>query len=324
MDKPSTGLVIDDDRPMTDDALRAALTQITRRSGAVPLELLTQQARRQLRRPTDEDEIAETVYSTLTLVGLPDGSVTHLLHHLDGQVLTTRVRSSTRGRRDLWTSPALLPLSLILFEGPLPLTSGGVLRAAEHLNPALVSDQDWLPVREPGELVGLRITQGQVEPFAVDELTGTPEQYQAIRALLSRHLRRERYFGDPDDEDLAFDLVRALVRALAEDSDLLRVAVPPLDELTHLVHERRDNFRWRDLAAWRGEETVSFGVTGMPVALHNELSQRATTYGMSFDEYVTAVLGHLAWRTPFGEDIGPWEQWEPETEQLADVRELRH
>ena len=308
---------------MTDDRLREALTQTARRTGPLPLDVLTQQVRRQLRRPVDEDEVAEAVYSMLTLVGLPDGRVTHLLHHLEGQVLTTRVRSSTVGRRDLWTTPALLPLTLILSDGPLPLTTGGVLRAAEHLNPALVSDDDWLPARQAGELVGLRITDGHVEPLAIDELQGTAKEHQAVRAMLSRRLRHERYFGDPDDEDLGFDLVRAVVRAVAEDPDLLRTPVPPLDELTHLVHERSDNFRWRDLAAWRGEEAASFSVTGMPEVLYNELSRRATRYGMSFDEYVIAVLGHLGWRTPFAEDLGPWEQWEPAADQLADVRQIR-
>src|SRR3954451_21324312 len=51
-------------RFMTDDRLRDALNTITRRVGAIPLELLTQQARRYLRRPVDDDEVAETVYST--------------------------------------------------------------------------------------------------------------------------------------------------------------------------------------------------------------------------------------------------------------------
>jgi hypothetical protein len=49
----------------------------------------------------------------------------------------------------------------------------------------------------------------------------------------------------------------------------------------------------------------------MPDALRNQLDARAMQYGMSFDQYVIAVLGHLAWRTPFAEDMRPWQDWKP-------------
>jgi hypothetical protein len=45
----------------------------------------------------------------------------------------------------------------------------------------------------------------------------------------------------------------------------------------------------------------------MPDALQYGLSRRAATYGMSLDQYVVAVLGHLAWRTPFAEDMEPFD-----------------
>ncbi len=245
-----------------------------------------------------------------------------MLHHLDGQVLTVRVRSSTAGRDDLWTTPAVLPLSLVLFDGPLPLATGGFVRAADHLNPAFVGEPGWLPPLRPGELLGLRLVAGRVHVEPVDGVPGTPEQHQAVRAILARHVRRERFFGDPEDENLGFDLVRALVRALCEDPDLLRKPMPPLDELTHQVREDATDFHWRDVAAWWGEDNVSFSVAGMPGGLHSELSNRARAYGMSFDQYVIAVLGHLAWRTPFAEDLGPWEQWEPAEPEPAAVRAL--
>jgi hypothetical protein len=41
---------------------------------------------------------------------------------------------------------------------------------------------------------------------------------------------------------------------------------------------------------------------------------------MSLDQFVVAVLGHLAWRTPFAEDIGPWEDWVPEEAQPREAR----
>lgn len=64
----------------------------------------------------------------------------------------------------------------------------------------------------------------------------------------------------------------------------------------------------RDIGA-AVEDTVSFFVQGMPEYLYAELDRRARRYGMSFDQFVVAVLSHLAWRTPFAEDLGPWEQW---------------
>ena len=35
---------------------------------------------------------------------------------------------------------------------------------------------------------------------------------------------------------------------------------------------------------------------------------------MTLDQYVIAVLGHLAWRTPFAEDLEPWDGWAPAEE----------
>lgn len=65
-----------------------------------------------------------------------------------------------------------------------------------------------------------------------------------------------------------------------------------------------------DTAAWNAGEVVSFSVAGMPEYLYGELDRRATKYGMSFDRFVVATLGHCAWRTPFAEDLGPWESWD--------------
>ncbi len=60
----------------------------------------------------------------------------------------------------------------------------------------------------------------------------------------------------------------------------------------------------------------------MPEYLHNELSRRAHKYGMSFDRFVVATLGHAAWRTPFAEDLGPWEDWDLPAPQTAAPRSL--
>lgn len=89
----------------------------------------------------------------------------------------------------------------------------------------------------------------------------------------------------------------------------------------HLTSDR-DRHYWRDFAATQ-EFTCGFWIDGMPEHLMGELTQRARHYGMSFDQYVIAVLGHLAWRTPFAEDLGPWEQWDPrESGESSDP--LRH
>ena len=53
----------------------------------------------------------------------------------------------------------------------------------------------------------------------------------------------------------------------------------------------------------------AFYVNGMPDALRIEFDRRARRYGMSFDQFVIAVLGHLAWRTPFAEDMEPYDSW---------------
>ena len=85
----------------------------------------------------------------------------------------------------------------------------------------------------------------------------------------------------------------------------------PLIELLHDVlseHSRRHLFD--DTAAWDTGEVVAFSVAGMPEALHGELSRRAGRYGMSLDRFIVATLGHAAWRTPFAEDLGPWEDWD--------------
>lgn len=107
-------------------------------------------------------------------------------------------------------------------------------------------------------------------------------------------------------------MVRALALALLEAPRLLSRPLPPLDELLYMSLERDGALHyWRDRAA-AVSDAVSFGIDGMPQALYAELNHRATRYGMSFDQYVVAVLGRLAWRTPFAEDMEPRESWDPD------------
>ena len=48
------------------------------------------------------DRVHSLTYDWPTLVGLPTGEVSHLVHVFDRCWFTQRVRSSTAGRRDLW------------------------------------------------------------------------------------------------------------------------------------------------------------------------------------------------------------------------------
>jgi hypothetical protein len=89
---------------------------------------------------------------------------------------------------------------------------------------------------------------------------------------------------------------------------------PPLDELLYNPLQRDvDEHHWRDFAAAHQNETVSRHLGDIPVALNMELEARARAYGMSWDQFVIAILGHLAWRTPFAEDCEPFDDfWDPQ------------
>ena len=57
---------------------------------------------------------------------------------------------------------------------------------------------------------------------------------------------------------------------------------------------------------------MGFWVDGIPEALHMELSHRARRYGMTDAQFIVALLSTLAWRTPFAEDMEPWDDWDPD------------
>jgi hypothetical protein len=123
----------------------------------------------------------------------------------------------------------------------------------------------------------------------------------------------ERWYSGTDDlASRPGEMVRALAHAKLEDPDLLSAPHPPLEELLYVALEAdRDLHYWRDYAAQKNG-TCSFSVNGMPEALRIEFDRRARRYGMSFDQFVIAVLSHLAWRTPFAEDMEPWDDWDPD------------
>lgn len=230
-------------------------------------------------------------------------------------MLTQRVRAPLAGRNDLWCTVALQPLLDITEVAALPLANGsGEVRRAPSGQAVLVGPDGWLPDTPRFGVVGLRLQGGRLSAVPVDESCfPKPQAQEQIRQLLARHYRLERWYtGDDDLESRPGEMVRALAYGLLEDPELLREPVPPLDELLYLSLERDcDMHYWRDRAS-AVEGTLSFTMQGMPQSLNRELEHRAQRYGMSFDQYVIAVLGHLAWRTPFAEDMGPWDDWDPD------------
>lgn len=115
------------------------------------------------------------------------------------------------------------------------------------------------------------------------------------------------------------ELTRAIGHAVLENPTLFERPQRPLDELLYDALEQHvDDHHWRDFASVRQGNSVSFCIGGMPEALDMELRARAEQYGMSTDQYVIAILGFLAWRTPFAEDMAPWESWDPENLRRRD------
>lgn len=309
-----------------DHDLHTVLECAVRETGPHTVDWLVARARRERRDARiTEETVCESVASSTLLVERPDGTVDHLSRVLDGIVVAQRARADLVGRTDLWATLALQPILNLLAFGPLLTPDGGEVTRSPFGHEVLVGPPGWLPdVRRFG-LVGVRLEQGRLSAERVDE-DALPDlaTQQRVRALLAHHYRRERWWNGTEDLDSRpAELVRALTLARLEDPDLLRTPYPPLDELLHdPLEQAQDEHHWRDFAACRQGETVSFSVAGMPVALEREIAGRAQRYGMSFDQYVVAVLGHLAWRTPFAEDMEPWEDWNPEGYGAGEVRQL--
>jgi len=309
--------MIPENRIEVDHALHDTVVQLVREHGPQPLAWLTPRARR-LRRDAriDEQAVIRVIESSTVLVPTINGRITWLGEVLDGIVLTQRARAPLGDRTDLWCRVAMQPLLNLAAFGPLPLAGGGEVTRMHSGEDVLVGPEGWLPAVPRFGLVGLRWAEGQlsVEEVSEEELPGAAEA-QAVRALIADHYRRERWWTGSDDlESRPGELVRALTLAKMEDPQLLSTPYPPLDELLYNPLDRAvDDHHWRDFAAARGNESVSRHLGDIPVALHMELEARAERYGMSFDQFVIAILGHLAWRTPFAEDCEPSDGfWDPD------------
>jgi len=299
--------------------LHGAVLDLVRATGPAGVDWLARRLRRDLRDAgVDAEAVRDVVAISTVLVPLPDGRVGHSLTLLEGAVLTHRVRAPLAGRTDLWVGCGLQPLLSLTAFGPLPLAdgSGEVTRSDEH--DVLLGPPGWLPDVDRHALVGVRVTGGAVGVEVIDpaDLPG-PEREAEVRGLLS-----ELYLAHADPTccggvDPA-RLARAVNVALLVDPGLFGAPLPPLEELLHNPLQRGlDVGHWRAVATSSQVETEGFWLDGVPVALATELRRRARCYGMDDSQFVVALLGTLAWRTPFAEDVEPWEQWLPDRAPVA-------
>lgn len=300
--------------PRIDHDLHDVLVALVHDHGPMSRDELTRRARRACQLSTITETSVGLVADVATLlVSRPDGCVAHLAHVLDGIVLTHRVRGSLADRTDLWLGPGVQPFLAMAALAPLPLHRGGEARISASAEPALVGPQGWLPAAERGDLVALRWSEGSlaVAPVATSDLAGPTDQ-EHVRRLVAERVNAESWFAGDDPDARAGRVVRAVGLARLEDPHLLSTPHPPLDEMLYDPFETQAGDHWRSVGASRQAESISFCIDRMPVALDMELRARARQWGMSLDQFVIAILGHLAWRTPFAEDIEPWDQWLPE------------
>ena len=313
------------DPTTVDHQLQVVIEELVRTKGPVELEWLLARVRRARRDARlDEDALKDAICMNTLLVWRPGGEVDHMIRALHDTILTQRVRARLDGRTDLWSTVSLQPFLNLASFAPLRLASGGEVRRAPSGDDVLVGPSGWLPDVPAYGVIGLRMEDERLSVEVVDESDFPPlEQQQRVRELMAHHYRIERWYAGEDDlASRPGEMVRAFVHAKLEVPDLLSQPYPPLEELLSMHLEGdHDRHYWRDFSAQQNG-TCSFYINGMPEALNMELGARARQYGMSYDQYVIAVLSHLAWRTPFAEDMEPWEQWLPEHRPAATLTAL--
>lgn len=295
---------------MTDiDAISDQLSLLVRRTGPTTIDAITaampEFARWRSSQPAEERDMP--LYGNL-LHPLPDGRWTHALHLFDGLTLTQRVGVPLSGRTDLHVTASLDPVLALAREAPLELRCGGTVHQSPTWPEVVIGPAGWLPDAEPGDFVVVRFVGGQLEVTAQRDVDLSFAAARHVREVLAHQIRTDDFDVPGRQTDVTFTLARGRV----EDPQLLSSVMPPLDELLfEPIDERRGDI-WRDLMACRQDETISFCIEGMPEALYGELNRRAGHYGMTADQFVILTLGHLAWRTPFAEDMAPWDSWATE------------
>lgn len=296
-----------------DHALHDTLEELLRTHGPMTRADLAARARFSGSDTRIDLEAVESVLDYATLLVLrPDGRVSHLRDVLDGIVLTHRLRGTTRDRTDLWLGAGVQPFLTMALLHPLPLAGGGEAAVGDSPQSTLVGPTGWLPEAERGDLLSLTWHEGalSVTPVGPEDLAGPAEQ-EHVRRMVAEHCHAELWLEGRDPDERAGRIVRALALARLEDPELLTTPHPPLDVVCYDPLEVHADTLFRDDAANRQCESVTYCIDRMPVALDRELRARATQYGMTVDQFVIALLGHLAWRTPFAEDVEPWDQWLP-------------
>lgn len=314
--------------PHIDHELTDTPVALVREHGPLDVDILTRRARLSLGRAhLDAHAVGLAAERVTVLVCRPDGRIAYLGDVLDGIVLTHRTRGPLDGRNDLWLGFSSQPFLTLAGVAPLPLAEGGEARLSETVDPVLIGPDGWLPAADPGDLIALTWRNSHLAVTRIDEGDlASPEDEDRVRRTLGERCRTTHWWIDPQDDDahLAI-LLLGLAAARLEDPTLLSSPHAPLDQVLYdpLGVDRRNH--WREAAALRQGECVSFALTGVPHALDRELRHRAERYGMTLDQFVIAVLGHLAWRTPFAEDLAPWEDWVPEDTRrpAASVSHLR-
>ena len=293
--------------------------------GPQDYELLARRARTRgvvpptfLDRP--EKALKLAVWDDVRLALYVDGTVRHLRHVLEGAVFTQRLSSPTLGRTDLWMTDALSPLLVALSGEDGDAVQIGDVRLDHLPRPVLVGPDGWLPDLPAGDLIGVRWRDGRLAAEPIGDGVWEPERVQAARGVLARTLSEARWMADTYHPMSPGELVTSVSHGIGEVPHLFHDALPPLGELLHdPTHARKEDY-WRALGqSFAGGETVSFSIERMPSALEHELLRRSRHYRMSIDEYVITALGHLAWRTPFAEDLGEWESWADGEAREADV-----
>ncbi len=298
--------------PTDGELLSSALLALA--DGPLTADALARRMRRDFPVRTMDARLVEMlVERSPFVVGRPDGSVIRLIDLLEGSVFSARVAWSDGTRRDLWTSLALAPLVTWMDREGLSLTTGEPLSRGAFGHDTIVGPAGWLPAVDAGSLVSLTVVAGHVAvaPLAVDALVSTSGE-GSVRRALSRHYRTTSWWTEEDLADRPYDLTIAVANALVENPGLLRRPTLPLDELLYIaVRQCEQDHHLRDHAAWSGGDNVSFSISGMPEALHAEITRRARHYGMSDDQFMILAMGHLCWRTPFAEDLGGEFGWAP-------------
>jgi hypothetical protein len=182
-------------------------------------------------RVTTSRDPARAVVSALAherrVVRLGDRRYARVLDLLEGRWLTTHLVPYPHVEVGL----NLVPLAGPLAHG-LPLSSGGVLRTHPY-SVELTGPQGWLPPLDPDELLGVRLTGGELEVrgLRLDDDADAAGEDLARRVLT---LTPQRVFPGAE----AHDVGRTLLRLMHTDPDILREPIPPLCDLLPPTHAR--------------------------------------------------------------------------------------